>query len=101
MNYKQAKVLKDWVVTDENLEYVGTYEAGEMVALPTSDIGQLMQAGYIQIVNDYPSSTTPANIRGFKNINNGSNNVASAEPAAPENTKTEEKSSSESDKDKE
>jgi hypothetical protein len=94
MQYKQVKVLKDWNVTDENLSYFGEYVPGDVVAVPSDNCGQLVQAGFVEVVGDFPSSTTPEDIKGVERIGKVGElkdaNVAHAESATPGDTKTEE-----------
>lgn len=102
MKYKQVKVLKDWNVTDENLDYFGEYSEGDMVAIDMDHTGALVQAGFIEVVGDYPSASAPADIRGFKKEVKSeegaedTTNTAHAELAASDDTKVQEEVAPES-----
>jgi hypothetical protein len=98
MQYKQVKVLKDWNVTDENVSYTGEYVPGDMVVVPSDNCGQLVQAGFVEVVGDFPSASAPADIKGLEKLKT---NVAQAESATPVDTRTEEKVTHSDDKDEE
>lgn len=92
MQYVQAKVLKEWSVTDENLAYFGEYVPGDIVAIPYLHKNPLIQAGFIEVIGDYPSASAPADIKGLGKVGElKESNVTHAESATPGDTKTEEK----------
>ena len=59
---KLCKVIKEFVVNDENLSHSGAHAVGEIIEIHDDQFGQLMQAGYIEFAKegDVVSKKTPS-----------------------------------------